>query len=479
MLATSCFVSTPVEEFLDDVYKDYVRFESEAASDYTQEVEIKFKDEGVTYYYTLDGSVPTKSSKRSWSSNRGEFEMFNGSVLKVIIDEIGEYPVFSYTVPGNLDGMITFSSDYYSSTEKKVTIQVKAHGDYFYTDDGTIPNKNSESFYCSGVLEKSKSIIVKRGATVSVRGMVFHSECYSPVVTYVVPNVDIPTIKASYYTSSAFEAQIECGIADATIYYTTDETIPDLNDSVYIGRFSVPYGATIKARAYKDGYWSDVAVFRWGVGLLGPAGGYVFYDCDADNKTGNSDGLISSECGWRFLEVAPNDLRSVNGIPTIDSSISGYSSAQTQYIYGYYRKDDKGENLYLTGKVNNWTSTDCTNTKLGTGKSNTEKLVDAMGEYAYSSKSGASKTSNYAAHLCEKLEYGGYNDWFLPSWDELKVMCDYFYNNELSTFFAGNYWSSSEYISNPECAHYLNFSNGGGSKLYRDDACYIRPIRAF
>ncbi len=44
------------------------------------------------------------------------------------------------------------------------------------------------------------------------------------------------------------------------------------------------------------------------IGKTGPAGGIIFYDCDADNDSGNYDDLISSECGWRYLEAAPLDL---------------------------------------------------------------------------------------------------------------------------------------------------------------------------
>ena len=38
------------------------------------------------------------------------------------------------------------------------------------------------------------------------------------------------------------------------------------------------------------------------VGDIGPAGGIIFYDCDADNDMGNPDGLDSSICGWRYLK---------------------------------------------------------------------------------------------------------------------------------------------------------------------------------
>ena len=61
------------------------------------------------------------------------------------------------------------------------------------------------------------------------------------------------------------------------------------------------------------------------MGSRGAAGGIVFYDCDLDNEEGNADGLISSECGWRFLEAAPQDIG--------------------EAIFGYYRFSSNGDNL--------------------------------------------------------------------------------------------------------------------------------------
>ena len=68
------------------------------------------------------------------------------------------------------------------------------------------------------------------------------------------------------------------------------------------------------------------------VGRTGPAGGYIFYDCDADNSSGNADGLVSSECGWRFLEV--------------DTSVATVGS-ESYFVFGYYRNDRKTERNVL------------------------------------------------------------------------------------------------------------------------------------
>ena len=214
---------------------------------------------------------------------------------------------------------------------------------------------------------------------------------------------------------------------------------------------------------------------------IGPAGGYVFYDCDADNDTGNADGLISSECGWRYLEAAPNDLRVVNGVPTVDSSANGYAAAASKYKFGFYRTSSSGSNLYVNG-TETYSETDCTVTEIGSGEKNTEKLVNAMGESAYSSSSGSGKTPDYAARLCSVLSHGGYDDWFLPSKDELDLMYDNLHTEGIGSFSDDRYWSSSE-DSNHDDAEYAwnqNFSIGLRGIYHRNgDGYSIRPCRAF
>ena len=219
------------------------------------------------------------------------------------------------------------------------------------------------------------------------------------------------------------------------------------------------------------------------VGSRGPAGGYIFYDCDADNNSGNEDGLISTEVGWRYLEAAPADLRVVNGVPTVDSTLSGYSSASTGYVFGYYRISDSGSSLFINGTTT-YNSSDCTGTAIGIGKSNTQLLVSAMGSETYSSSSGSSKTANYAARLCDILTYTVgvvvYDDWFLPSKDELNLMYTNLYTKGLGSFARSSYWSSSENYNDVYDAWKQYFDNRNHDYYYgRFDSYRVRPVRAF
>ena len=164
------------------------------------------------------------------------------------------------------------------------------------------------------------------------------------------------------------------------------------------------------------GCGSPIPPLTYTVGDTGPAGGLIFYD-----KGSSSD-------GWRYLEAAPSD-----------------QSTGIQWYNGNY---------VVTG---------ATGTAIGTGQANTTAIVTIQG------------AGNYAAQLCNDLTEGGYNDWFLPSKDELNKL----YINRVGVGgFADNYyWSSSEYDA--DFAWYQLFYLGYQSFINKHLYLRVRAVRAF
>ena len=229
------------------------------------------------------------------------------------------------------------------------------------------------------------------------------------------------------------------------------------------------------------------------VPFVGPSGGYVFYDCDYDNDETNDgagpDGLKSSVCGWRYLEAAPADLRVVGGLPTVDSKLTGYSSAAATIIFGYYKPVADGGNRYVNGTGTHSLS-DCTGTDIGTGKTNTERLVTAMGDsHAFATQDATDPIDIYAAKLCNDLTYTvgsvTFDDWFMPSRDEMYQIAVNLYKNNLGGVNAGMYWTSSEMFSpyssvgNPNNAQTVYVYITYKTNYPRSDAYRVRPIRSF
>ena len=108
-----------------------------------------------------------------------------------------------------------------------------------------------------------------------------------------------------------------------------------------------------------------------------------------------------------------------------------------------------------------------TETAIGSGASNTAKIV-----------SGCS-TDGIAARICDELFLNGYDDWYLPSKEELNVL---FLNRELIGGFDTSvsnygYWSSSE--ANSQNAWVQGFHTGSQNTNIKNISYKVRAIRQF
>jgi hypothetical protein len=157
------------------------------------------------------------------------------------------------------------------------------------------------------------------------------------------------------------------------------------------------------------------------VGEIGPAGGIIFYV----NPNAEKD-------GWTYLEAAPSDL-------------------EEKYKWG-------SDGDYGTSK------------EVGTGKSNTEKLLAA--------KAKDSSLSFPAAEACDSYSLGDKTDWFLPSMDELDTLNKVLQETNSTAQFPSEtmHWSSSQESSSN--TYYLT-SSGGRSEISGSMSINVRPVRSF
>jgi hypothetical protein len=112
-----------------------------------------------------------------------------------------------------------------------------------------------------------------------------------------------------------------------------------------------------------------------------------------------------------------------------------------------------------------FTVTTASDTILGTGNINTNKITSNQG------------IGSYAAQLCSDLNTNGYSDWYLPSLDELKKL--YQNRTTIGGFIGDFYWSSSEFTNHRVWGIY--FSSGNKYDSYKDypGGKSVRAIRAF
>ena len=112
-----------------------------------------------------------------------------------------------------------------------------------------------------------------------------------------------------------------------------------------------------------------------------------------------------------------------------------------------------------------YTITGATGTAIGTGFSNTNKIIASQGEPAIS----------YAAGLARAYTGGGYTDWYLPSKDELDKLS--ITRETIGGFVNYYYWSSSEFDLSQ--AWYQTFFGSVQSKSVKGEPAIVRAIRLF
>lgn len=100
---------------------------------------------------------------------------------------------------------------------------------------------------------------------------------------------------------------------------------------------------------------------------------------------------------------------------------------------------------------------------VGTGTQNTTTIISAQG------------SGTYAATVCYLLSLNGYDDWFLPSKNELSLL--YQQKEAVGGFSTDYYWSSSEYDTLKAWRMYFPFGNE--NIISKDSTAGVRAIRAF
>jgi hypothetical protein len=168
------------------------------------------------------------------------------------------------------------------------------------------------------------------------------------------------------------------------------------------------------------------------IGDTGPAGGIIFYD------KGNNSG------GWRYLEAAPAETDREEG--------HGFEGFPANRLYG-----------------------EITDRAFGSGASNTRIYLEKL--------RSNNITGNTPLHFCSALVYNGYDDWYLPSLDELLRMYTILHDSRNAGFRSAKYWTSTCYPDNdpshPGSAYFVDFSNGQEIFAYMSETVRVRACRRF
>ena len=215
------------------------------------------------------------------------------------------------------------------------------------------------------------------------------------------------------------------------------------NPDTWLIELYLQNGFLIAGKEFKNAsaVYGQVEVREWEryyyIGERGPAGGLVFYD-----KGHYLD-------GWRYLESAPPET-------------------ETRASWGWGRdgpftNDEIGQ---IPGG-------------LGDGPHSTEIIVKKLTE---TGKSGC------AAQICAALEYGGYDDWYLPTRSECYLMLEKLRQYAPAQISKNGYWTSSLPLRhdpfNLLFAYYISwdgegFGTGVGVSANKGDELSVRAVRKF
>ena len=362
--------------------------------------------------------------------------------------------------------LIALSSILYACKREEVPIITTAE----------VTNITGTTATCGGtIIDEGSSPIIAKGV------------CWS---TEADPTIEDNTTSQGT-GSGTFESNI-IGLSGATTYYvrayaTNSEGIGYGKDTLFTTLGTLPTASTEKAteitkttatlNATVNPNWLSTTV-SFEYGLTTSYGNSILVDQSpilGDTNmvvSANISDLITGET-YHYRIVATNSLGTTTGDDmnfVVDYIIGGNSAGGIIFYI-----DNTGlHGLVCAPKDQGSYPWGCEGTRIGgtsnafgTGEENTALIV-------------AKCSDQCAARVCYDLVLNGYDDWYLPSLDELIAIYNNLFLADIGGFLATFYWSSSEYGVTTNTTH----ANGYSFNPYQDNSwksyeLRVRAIRSF
>lgn len=163
--------------------------------------------------------------------------------------------------------------------------------------------------------------------------------------------------KSNYFIEK-LDIALNCDVEGATIYYTTDGSVPSKGSIEYTKPFEISKTTELKYIAFKEGLLPSMVVIN---NLEKPS----------YSKFKNYSNLkLKQGLNYKYYEGSVKDVASLDDLPLVESGVvssfnldkhkietffgfifSGYLSVPKDGLYTFYDKSNDGSVLYLDGKV--------------------------------------------------------------------------------------------------------------------------------
>jgi hypothetical protein len=230
----------------------------------TQSVTLADATSGATIYYTTDGTTPTTSSKVYSSA----ISVSATTTIQAIATAPGystsalSSAIYTITLPAAAP-TFTPGAGTYTSAQTVTLADGTSGATIYYTTDGSTPTTSSK-VYSSPISVSTTSTIQAIATAPGYSTSALSSASYTIALPAAAPTF---TPGAGTYTS-AQTVTLADGTSGATIYYTTDGTMPTTSSKVYSSPISVASTTTIQAIAVASGYsTSSVSAATYAINL--------------------------------------------------------------------------------------------------------------------------------------------------------------------------------------------------------------------
>ena len=225
-----------------------------------QTVRLSTATAGADIYYTLDGSLPSRTNGTRIDS--GAAAVIDGSsTLRAIAIKDGFHDsamlTQTYTMKVNLS--IDKSGGEFTSVQTVILSSTTVGASIYYTTNGAVPSETSGTLITSGL-----AITIDKNMTLRAIALKDGWSDSNPISQSYTFRTAVTADKDGGQFTSAQTVSLSSPTAGAVIYYTLDGTTPSRTNGTEIasgGTVTINKSKTLKAIAYREG-WQDSPVLE-------------------------------------------------------------------------------------------------------------------------------------------------------------------------------------------------------------------------